>query len=164
MYTRLAKAIAVGFFGMLVLLAALDNIFDYDTSFPYVEHVLSMDTVQEETTLKWRAVHSKSLQHGAFALIIVAELVSGVLCLMSAVQLLRTRNDLKAFQRKKRLAVIGLSVGLTLFFFGFYVIGAEWFVSWQSERWNSTGPGIQMSVLILLVLLFLTSPERETAA
>ena len=162
MYTRLAKAIAVGCFGLMALLAGLDNIIDYDSNFPYVQHVLSMDTVFEESTLKSRAIRSEPAHVAAFASIIAAELVCAVLCLWSAVQLFRTREDPIAFQRQKRFGVVGLTVGLLLWFFGFYVIGGEWFVSWQSERWNSTPPGLQLSVLILLILLFLTSAERET--
>ena len=130
---------------------------------PYVEHVLSMDTVYEDSTLKSRAVTSKRAHVAAFALIVAAELVCAVLCLWSAVQLVRTREDATAFQHHKRLGVVGLSLGLLLWFFGFYVIGGEWFVSWQSNHWNSTIPGLQLSILILLILLFLTSPERATA-
>lgn len=162
MYTRLAKAIAVGCFGLMALLAAFDNIVDYDSNFPYIQHVLSMDTVFEESTLKSRAITSKRAQIAAFVSIIASELVCGVLCLWSAVQLVRAREDAGAFQRHKRLGVVGLTLGLLLWFFGFYVIGGEWFVSWQSEHWNSTIPGLQLSILILLILLFVTSPERAT--
>ena len=41
---RIAKLVMVGLLAVFALLAAADNVIDYDTNFEFVGHVLSMDT------------------------------------------------------------------------------------------------------------------------
>ena len=41
---RIAKLVMVGSLAVFALLAAADNVIDYDTNFEFVGHVLSMDT------------------------------------------------------------------------------------------------------------------------
>ena len=164
MLTRFSKAAALGIYGLMVLLAGLDNIFDYDSNFTYVQHVLSMDTVFENTTLKWRAIDSPTAHRAAFALIIATELVIAALCLAGATQLLRRLRVAASFNKAKRLGMTGLILSLALWFFGFYVVGGEWFVSWQSESWSSTAVGLRLTVLVLLILFLLSSTDSETDA
>jgi len=161
MLTRLAKLSALGCYGLMVLLTGVDNVIDYHSNFRFVQHVLSMDTVFESTTLRWRAIQSASLQHGAFALIIVTELIVAGLCVTCTLVLLKHLRHADSFQRAKRIGITGLTLSLALWFLGFYVIGGEWFASWQSDAWSSTEPGLRLTMLTLVILLFLTRADVE---
>ena len=161
MLTRITKAAALGMYGLFALLAGLDNVTDYDSNFPYVAHVLSMDTVFANTTLRWRAITSPFVQRIAFGSIIVTELAIASLSLWCATRLGRSVRDPVAFNARKRSGVLGLLLGLALWFVGFYVIGGEWFVSWQSATWSSTEVGLQLTVLVLVLLVFLTAHDTE---
>ena len=139
----------------------VDNIIDYGSNLPFVQHVMTMDTVFERTTLTWRAIHSEALHHAAFAAIIAAELLSGALCLAGAARLLARVRDPEAFHRAKGLGVLGLTLALALWFLGFLVVGGEWFASWESHTWSATPVGQRLTVLVLVLLLFLTQERVE---
>lgn len=164
MFTRLSKVIALATYGLMFLLAAIGNITDYDSNFMFVQHVLSMDTVFATTTLKSRAITSPAVHHALYALIIATEFVVATLCLAGAAKLLRFLRTPVAFHEAKRLGVLGLLVGLTLSFGGFYVIGSEWFASWQSKTWSATVPGLRLTGLTLLVMLLLFSTDTDRDA
>lgn len=161
MLTRISKVAALATYGLVALLAGFDNIVDSGSNLPYVVHVLSMDTVFENTTLRWRAITSPVAHRVAFGGIVATELTIGALSLWSAALLGRSVRDPDVFNERKRAGVLGLLLGLALWFFGFYAIGGEWFLSWQSTQWNSTGVGLQLTVLILVLLVFLTSRDSE---
>ena len=77
------------------------------------------------------------MHHLAYALIIAAELATGALCVAGAWRLFQTRNArAHAFNGSKERAISGLVAGFGLFFFGFLVVGGEWFQMWQSRDWN----------------------------
>ncbi len=59
---RLAKITMVASLAAFALLAAYNNIVDYDSNFEFVRHVLSMDTTFPGNALKHRAV---TLVHGS---------------------------------------------------------------------------------------------------
>jgi predicted small integral membrane protein len=50
-------------------------------------------------------------------------------------------------------------LGFLLWFFGFIVIGGEWFCMWQSEQWNGIGAAFRFVVIIMFTLLFTALPE-----
>ena len=60
MILRGAKVFLVGGVGVLALLIGLDNIFDYETNFAAVRHILSMDTIPRASPFLWRAIHNEA--------------------------------------------------------------------------------------------------------
>ena len=92
MIVRLSKALLVLLVGLFALLVGVDNIVDYGTNYAFVEHVMAMDTVFPNSTLKWRAITSPPLQQLAYAGIIAAEIATGVLCILGAILLWRARG------------------------------------------------------------------------
>jgi predicted small integral membrane protein len=60
---RLALFVAVAGSGLLTLLIAFSNITDYATNFEFVKHVLSMDSIFENSTVKYRSITSDGLHH-----------------------------------------------------------------------------------------------------
>lgn len=162
MTVRLSKALLVLMAGLLVLMAGIDNILDYGTNFTAVQHVLAMDTVFPSTTSAWRAISSPVLQHAAYAVIIVIELLTGVLCILGAHRLWTVRAaPAQAFNAAKELAVAGLVCGIGLYLFGFLTIAAEWFEMWQSKDWNAQASAFRFMACLAFVLIFLNQRDDD---
>src|SRR5690606_15213368 len=130
---RLSKAAMVAAIAFLASLVAFGNITDYWTNFAFVQHVLSMDTVFPETTIRYRAITSPVLHHAAYVLIIAAEAATAVLCWIGAYRLLRAvKAPAAVFNSSKSIAIAGLTLGFLLWQVGFMSIGGEWFGMWMS--------------------------------
>ena len=52
---RIMKSLLVGSVALFALLVALNNVIDYGSNFPFVQHVLSMDTTFPDNTPRHRA-------------------------------------------------------------------------------------------------------------
>ncbi|MCB0227049.1 MAG: DUF2165 family protein, partial [Anaerolineae bacterium] len=70
MVTRIAKIVALGSFGIMVLLVAFNNVVDYNSNLDFVRHILLMDTIFENSSLKWRSIDSVFLHHTFYILIV----------------------------------------------------------------------------------------------
>jgi len=164
MVIRTAKVLLVLMIGLFSLLVGLDNIVDYGTNYAFVQHVMSMDTVFPTSTLTWRAITSPAVHHIAYALIITAELLAGLLCILGARRLWLARaGAANRFNAAKDIAVAGLTLGFAIWFFGFLIIGGEWFQMWQSQTWNGQQAAFRFVGCIGLVLLFLAQKDDELA-
>lgn len=164
MIVRIAKVLLVTLIGLFSLLVGVDNIIDYGTNYAFVQHVMSMDTVFPNSTLTWRAITSPALQHAAYAGIIAAELLAGVLCLLGALKLWNARSYFAPeFNAAKGVAIAGLVLGFALWFFGFMVVGGEWFQMWQSQTWNGQEAAFRFIGCIAFVLIFLAQKDDELA-
>jgi predicted small integral membrane protein len=162
MLVRTSKALLTFLLGLFALLIGLDNIIDYGTNFAFVQHVLSMDTTLPGNKLMWRAITSEWVHHLAYALIIAAELATGALCSAGAWRLFQTRNArAQAFNGSKERAISGLVAGFGLFFFGFLVVGGEWFQMWQSQTWNGQEAAFRVAVCFGLVLIFVAAKDDD---
>jgi predicted small integral membrane protein len=156
--TGLVAAIA-----LWISLVAFGNITDYGTNLVFVNHVLSMDTVFPETTIKYRAITSPALHHAAYLLIIAAETAAAILCWIGAFRMLAAiRSGAAAFNHAKGWAVIGLTAGSLIWLVGFMAVGGEWFGMWMSAQWNGVESAFRFSALILAVLIYVTIPEFES--
>ena len=110
----------------------------------------------------WRAITSEGAHHAAYAAIIAAELVVGVLCTAGAVRLFQSRRaPARAFNGTKGLAIAGLVSGFGLWFFGFLTVGGEWFQMWQSQTWNGQEAAFRIIASIGLVLIFVALEDDE---
>ena len=164
MITRISKALLVAQIGLFSLLVGVDNISDYATNYAFVEHVMEMDTLFPDTTLRWRAITSDTLNQATYALIIAVEIMTGVLCIAGAVRLWQVRGESAAdFNVAKGIATAGLVLGLSLWFFGFMTVAGEWFQMWQSKIWNGQEAAFRFIACISLVLIFLNQRDGELA-
>jgi predicted small integral membrane protein len=159
---RAAKAALVAAIALFASLVTFGNLTDYNTNFAFVQHVLSMDTIFPFSTIKYRAITSPWLHHLAYAAIIAAEAATAVLCWIGAALLARRlRADAASFNRAKRFAVIGLTLGFLLWQVGFMSIGGEWFGMWESKEWNGVPSAFRFLITILAVLIFVALPDQE---
>jgi len=158
---RSAKIAFVAFIGIFGLLTGIDNIVDYPTNFAVVPHVMSMDFIPRGSPLLGRAITSESLHRAAYWAIIGTELLYGSICVFGALNLLGAKRAGAEFNSAKGSAVLGLALGFALYFFGFLVIGGEWFQMWQAGPWNMQEAAFRFLACIGFVLVFLCLPEAN---
>jgi len=160
--TRLAKIATIAALAAFALVIAYDNVVDYGSNYEFVKHVLSMDTTFAGNALKHRAITDEKISTAAYALIIAAEWLTGLLLAIGAIVLLRSlRAPAEAFNRAKTWAVAGLTIGFGLWFFGFLVIAGEYFAMWQSQVWNGQESAFHVSATILIALVLVSLPDGE---
>jgi predicted small integral membrane protein len=158
---RTAKIAFVGFVGVFGLLTGIDNIIDYPTNFEVVRHVMSMDATPAGNRLMGRAITSETLHQFAYWIIIGTELIYASLCIFGALRLLGAQGSAASFNSAKGPAVAGLAIGFVLYFFGFMVVGGEWFQMWQAGPWNMQEGAFRFIGCIGLVLVFLCLPDAD---
>ncbi|MEY4627724.1 MAG: hypothetical protein RLZZ595_50 [Bacteroidota bacterium] len=142
--------------GLMTLVIAFSNITDYATNFEFVKHVLSMDSIFENSTVKYRAITNNSLHHIAYVFIIALETAMAYFFLTSAIQIYQKRkNDKEIFSLAKRNAYIGISLGIIIWLIGFTVVGGEWFSMWQSNDWNGLEPADRIISFFMFTYLAL---------
>ena len=69
------------------------------------------------------------------------------------------RSDGGRFNYAKRLVIIGAAFGFLMWFFGFMVVGGEWFSMWQSPKWNGQEAAFRFYLTILAALIFVHQPD-----
>ena len=57
--------------------------------------------------------------------------------------------------------IAGATAGFLVWFFGFMVVGGEWFLMWQSDTWNGQEAAFRFYMAILGVLIFVNQPDRD---
>lgn len=157
---RLCKIAMVAGTALFFTLVAYGNIADYDSNWQFVQHVLSMDTIFPNSTLRWRAITDPSAQRSAYWLIIATQVAVAVLLWAGIIRLLVNVRS-PSFDRARSTSVIGLTLGFLLYSVGFISIGGEWFAMWQSETWNGQTKALAFLTMIGVVLILLLVPENN---
>ncbi len=162
---RYAKIVMSLVLAAFCLLVAFDNITDYATNYLFVEHVLSMDTTFPGNELMYRSITNPVLWQVAYALIIAAEGMTGILFLAGAIRLFQVRTASGAvFNQAKALVIAGATLAFLVWFLGFMVVAGEWFTMWQSATWNGQEAAFRFYVAVLAVLIFVNQPDGDLAA
>jgi len=164
MYTRFSKVVLVWAVAFFVSLVVFNNLTDYDSNYRFVNHVLKMDTTFADNRAMWRAIDSTFIYHAFYNLLIFVEAVIAVLCWLGGFRLFRTRKDADRFNETKGIAILGLTLGILLWFSGFISIDGEWFLMWQSEIWNGQQAAFRIIVIIGIVLVYLVQSDQDTDA
>lgn len=153
---RVAQMALVAAVALFASVVAFGNITDYHTNFAFVQHVLRMDTIFPEATIRYRAIQAPWLHHGFYALIIGTELLVAVLCWWGAWRLWcqRWATPLE-FRQAKGVAVVGLLLGMLLWLTGFITVGSEWFGMWMSSTWNGGATASRFLAIFMGVFLVL---------
>jgi len=161
-YAKIVMSLSLAAFCLLV---TFNNITDYGTNYLFVQHVMSMDTTFPGNTLMDRSITNPVLWQLAYALIIAAEGVTGVLFLAGAIRLIQLRNAPgAAFNQGKALVIAGATLAFLIWFFGFMVVAGEWFAMWQSQTWNGQEAAFRFYMAVLGVLIFVSLPDSDVAA
>jgi len=161
-YTRLSKIVMVLALAAFAFLVTFNNITDFNSNFEFVMHVLSMDTTFEGNAAMYRAITNPTLWTLGYWGIIAGEGLTCLLLLVGAGQMIRNfSGTADRFDRAKGLVVAGATVGFLVWFFGFIVVGGEWFLMWQSSTWNGQEAAFRFYITILAVLIYVTRPETD---
>ena len=165
---RLFQSLTVFLAGLYGLFVFAGNLMDYGSNYAFVQHVLSMDTTFEGNALMWRAITEPWVWTLAYIGIIVAEGVFAALGLIGGVLLFRRRRaDALTWDRTRSWGYGAYAMGLAIWFFGFIVIGSEWFAMWQSSTWNGKDTAMPLAILfaVFAALLAINEPaERSEGA
>ncbi|PTN10352.1 DUF2165 family protein [Nitrosomonas aestuarii] len=161
MYTRLSKIALVWAVAFFATLAAFSNVADYGSNFTVIGHVLKMDTTFPDNNGMWRAIEAAWVHHLVFYLIIFIEAAVAVYCWLGGFYLYKSRHDLVQFSQAKKLAILGLTLGILLWLVGFMAIGGEWFLMWQSQVANGQQAAFRLVVILSVILIYLIQPDEE---
>ena len=160
MALRVSKAALVFAIALFYTILVLNNITDYGSNHQFVRHVLMMDSTFPGNHGMWRAINSP-LVHTVFYVGIIAwESVTMLLCWRAGVRMLKSyRADREEFAAALNVAVIALTTSLLMWLVAFLDVGGEWFLMWQSQRWNGQEAAFRMFTIVGVV--FLVVVQRE---
>ena len=162
MILRAAKTLLVLAVAFYYTLVVLNNTTDYDSNFQFIRHVLMMDSTFPNNSGMWRAINSPSIHTLFYISIIAWESLTMILCWWGGIKLARNlKAPAAVFHQAKTVAVAGLTLSLLMWFLAFLTIGAEWFLMWQSQKWNGQEAAFRMFTVVGIVLVFLAMKDDE---
>ncbi|KUM28482.1 hypothetical protein AU467_11710 [Mesorhizobium loti] len=162
MTLRLSKIVMCRCLAAFAFLVAFGNITDYGSNFAFVQHVLNMDTTFPGNALMYRSITNPALWTAGYWLIILGEALTCLLYLVAAWSLWRARKaSAQDFNDAKKFAVIAATMGFLIWYFGFMVVGGEWFAMWQSSIWNGQQKAFMLYMTMLAVLIFVIQPDGD---
>ena len=126
------------------------------SNWPFVEGVLSGDGVPADSGFEWRFIDATWFHVISYIGIITMETVTGVVLLIAGILGLRRAGSAPAWAHAQRWTYVGGILGLTVFMFGFMVIGGNWFVMYQNSKYNGLDPASQNIVFTLGMLILVT--------
>jgi predicted small integral membrane protein len=165
MTIRASKALLLFALGFYYTLVVFNNTNDYNSNLTLVRHVLLMDTTFPGNHGMWRSIHSPTVHWVFFVSIVCWEIVTGLLCYLGGILLVRNlRSSAATFNAAKRLGIVALTLSLLMWLSAFLSIGSEWFLMWQSKDWNGKSTAVQMFTVAGIILLYLVLPDVEGQA
>ncbi|MGV8711342.1 MAG: DUF2165 family protein, partial [Nitrosomonas sp.] len=87
-----------------------------------------------------------------------------VLCGAGSFHLYQNIQQPIAFNQSKKFAILGLTLGLLLWFTGFMTIGGEWFLMWQSDVANGQQAAFRLVMIMSAALIYLTQHDDDRHA
>jgi len=160
--TRLSKIAFVAAIAFFATLVVIENVFHPSINFPFVEHVMMMDTIFPDAPLDYRAIDNPVIHWIGYLLIVAGEIAVMVLCWMGAAAMwCKRKENARTFQLSKRLAIAGLAIGFLVWHVAFMSVGGEWFGMWMSQQWNGIPSAYRFFITILVVLVFLVMPDVD---
>ena len=158
--SRWSKILLLAAFAFYFTLIVFNNVLDFGSNYEFVRHTLSMDTTFPGNHAMGRAITNPKV-HLVFYLSIIAwETLNAALSWWGAFAMFRARRSPTAdFQHAKRIGIAALTLGMLQWLVAFEIVGAEWFLMWQSKTWNGQEAAFRMFVMEAFVLLLVQLPE-----
>tara|TARA_R110002110_G_scaffold383245_4_gene594643 strand:- start:4558 stop:5061 length:504 start_codon:yes stop_codon:yes gene_type:complete len=158
---RLVKIALLISCAIFMTLIAVTNIFIYDVNFEYIKHVMSMDTTFQHPKYLSRAIVSPFWHHACYIFTIFCESLASLFCWIGVFQTLKYFfSDIDTFEKSKQWGILGLSFSVLIYVFLFFVIGNEWFASWQSKTWNAKQAVLPILVVLGICLIYFKQSDR----
>lgn len=159
---QLCLALIPAFEGILGLLNDYEGA--QSTLSSVIVPLLSMQTVQPEFIHSWRAVHSSGLQEFAYYFLASLEGVIGLLAIIGIIGMIRNfRNDHVRFMLAQAWVRAACILGILIWGFGFFVIGGDYFLSWQSTTlgYFQSG-GLNYALMMFIPYMLLKKYEHSS--
>lgn len=165
MKLRLMKIIIAFALAFYMTLVIFNNMTDPDTNYKFVRAVFSMSDLSSGEDNRWRSLNIPILNWVGFIIILTIELTSTVLLWKGAVAMLKARKSSTDTFNKARVTVAtGIFAGLFLWFTVFLTVGGEWFLMWQSEKFNAQQTAFSLTIVFLLFLIFMHQRDSESSS
>lgn len=138
------------------LIVCLNNITAPGANLRFVEHIMTMDTTHMDPGTQWREVKSPVLHRIAFVSILVCEMAVTVLGLVGSYFLATNLTaPADAWETAKLFGYLTFIMALVVWFLIIQVVGAEWYVSWQSEKWNAIRDSTRINLITIAGIILL---------
>lgn len=162
MIDRYLKTAFVTALGAMAMLYVIHNIMNIGQAYGAVGYVLSLEHNAVFLNNLLPAIGGAAVKPLAWV-IFLAEIATGVICLLGAWKLWQTRGaDAAGFEAAKGTAKLGAGLVVVVWFGFFGAIGGAGYQTWQSEIGaGSLADAFKFSVWGLLVLIYLG--QREAA-
>ena len=158
MTLRIAKTLLVFAIALYYTLVVLNNTTDYNSNFQFIRHVLMMDSTFPNNAGMWRAINSPAIHTLFYITVIAWETVTMILCWWGGIRLARNLHaPAVGFHQAKNIAIAGLTLSLLLWLVAFLTVGAEWFLMWQSQKWNGQEAAFRMFAVVGIVLILVVT-------
>lgn len=162
---RLLKTVTLLLAGLFGFFVFAGNLMDYNSNYEFVHHVLSMDTTFEGNSLMWRAFESTTVHTIAYWGLIIAEGIFSVLAFIGVYHMLKNiKAPGRKFNQSKSFGYYAFSLGFAIWFFGFVVIGSEWFAMWQSQIWNGKETAMDITSVWIGFAILLALKDEDLDA
>ena len=155
MLIRSLKSLLVFAMALMFAVIVVGNVFDFEANLRFISHVMSMDTLPQDSAIGGRAIANEVFHHIALWIIIFWQAAITLILLLGGVALWGERDSGSAFQQAKGTAILGLFLGLFLYLVVFLIIGGEWFAMWQSKDWNAQSSSFRFAALFVFALVIL---------
>ena len=160
MNSRIIKILFSCALGLYISLVCFNNVFDYNSNFPFVGMVAKMEDTFSKERNGWRSINSIFFHHVLFILIVVWELsIAVIIWIGSLKMIIKFRATLIEFKNAKKYTCFGLALGVLLWFTVFITIGGEWFLMWQSKNWNAQNTAFFLTCCFLLFLILFNQED-----
>jgi predicted small integral membrane protein len=162
MITRTAKTVLVAAIALFYTLVVFNNLTDFNSNYQFVRHVLTMDSTFPGNHGMWRALPSPSFHLVFYISIIAWEAATMILLWWGAIRLAHAiRLPAARFNAAKSVPMMALTLSMLMWLVAFLIVGAEWFLMWQSHSWNGQEPAFRMFAVVGLVLLIMIQPDVD---
>ena len=125
--------------------------------------LLSMQGVQPAFIHSWRAIHSPELQVFAYYLLAGAEGMIGILATVSILKMIKHfRDEGLYFVQAQAWARAACVLGILVWGLGFFVVGGDFFLSWQTTNLSYLQVGgLNYALMMLIPYLLLKKYEHS---
>ncbi len=134
----------------------LNNITAPVSNLRFVEHIMTMDTTNRDRGTRWREIRSPFLHRLAFVTILLFEVVVTVLGSIGSYYLaIALTAPEPAWESAKLFGYLAFLAALIIWFGVIQIVGAEWFVSWQSADWNAIRDSTRINLITIAGIILL---------
>jgi len=165
MKLRLMKIIIAFSLAFYMTLVIFNNMTDPDTNYKFIRAVFTMTDLSSGEDNRWRSINFPILNWVGFIIILTIELTSAVLLWKGSVAMLKARKSSSdTFSKARATVSTGIFAGLFLWFTVFLTVGGEWFLMWQSEKFNAQHTAFSLTIVFTLFLILMHQRDTDSSS